>query len=333
VEVRRSAIGSRRVFIGRNNESQAQIEPQTWRGPRGPVRRRNRSDASTFPPLEGEGPMGRISALAAAAVRVAAAWRSGLRKGMADARLGAGWLRQALLLAALALAFPILLGLKELARIVRQRWAPWMIWPAIGMSLAAVGFEAHEVWRTLVSAPAMERVADSPPAGEENSSHGEDDGQINISPEENARMARWKRAVEEALKAAAATQATQSEGATQAPNDAEAQKGTSATGAGPTASAGSKPQADEAAAEARDPKAQDVQKQKMDAGKELNPFAGSPAIDAQQSSENKHSDDEAAAKTSGPGCPEEGGGRRAGGRRRERGRPFCRQPAYRPSAA
>ena len=82
--------------------------------------------------------MGRISALAAAAVGVAAAWRSGLRKGMADARLGAAWLRQAVLLAALALAFPILLGLKELARI-RQRWAPWMIWPAIGMSLAAVG--------------------------------------------------------------------------------------------------------------------------------------------------------------------------------------------------
>ncbi len=242
--------------------------------------------------------MGRISALAAAAVRVAAAWRSGLRKGMADARLGAGWLRQALLLAALALAFPILLGLKELARI-RQRWAPWMIWPAIGMSLAAVGFEAHEAWRTLVSAPAMERVADSPPAGEENSSHGEDGGQINVSPEETARMARWKRAVEEALKAAATTQATRSEGATQAPNDAEAQKGTSATGAGPTASAGSKPQADEAAAKARGPKDQDVQKQKMDAGKELNPFAGSPAIDAQQSLENKHPEDEAAAKTQG----------------------------------
>lgn len=241
--------------------------------------------------------MGWISALAAAAVRVAAAWRSGLRKGMAHRRLGAAWFRQALLLAALALAFPILLGLKELARIVRQRWAPWMIWPAIGMSLAAVGFETHAAWRTLVSAPAMVRVANSPPAAEENSTHGEDGGQINISPEENARIARWKGAVEQALKAAAPTQATPSEGAIQAPNDAEAQKGTSATGAAPTASVGSKPQADEAAAEAQDPKAQDVQKQKMDAGKELNPFASSPAIDAQQSTENKHSGDETAAKT------------------------------------
>ena len=47
------------------------------------------------------------------------------------------------------------LGSDALSRIVKGRWAPWTIGPAIGMSLAALGIEAHDMWRTAMNAPAM----------------------------------------------------------------------------------------------------------------------------------------------------------------------------------
>ena len=221
---------------------------------------------------------------------VAAAWRSGFRNRMAGAGRGAAWLRQRLSLVAPVFALAARLGSNALSRIVKGRWAPWTIGPAIGMSLGALGFEAHDIWRTSMNAPAMERLAAPPPAGEDETSNSEDGRVIDESPEENTRMSHWKRAVEEALKDAAATQPTPREGAT----------GSALTGSAESRPQHSKPRENEAAAKAQDPKAQVSQKQKADTRNEINPFANSPLIDGRQSAENGRPEDEAAAKARDP---------------------------------
>jgi hypothetical protein len=187
----------------------------------------------------------------AAALRCAATWRS-------------GFLRRVSFVVAPVFAVPARLGLKVFSRPVKGRWMPWLIGPAIGLSFGALGFEGHDVWRTLrsgpVSAPTMERVADSPSAGEKELSNAQDVGAIDESPQENARMSDWKRAVEAALK------------------DAGPQQGEGANGARATGNTESKPSQEEGTA-----KAQAAQKQEADAGqdtgKEVNPFASSPLID------------------------------------------------------
>ena len=160
-------------------------------------------------------------------------------------------------------------GSKAISKLVKGRWAPWLIGPAIGLSFGALGLEAHDVWRTLRSSPvstaAMERVTDLPLEKEASNAVGA----IDESPQENTRMGRWKRAVEAALK------------------DAGSRQGEDANGARAIGNAESKPPQEKGAAEAQAPQKQesgptpqDVQKKETDAGndtgKGFNPFAASP---------------------------------------------------------
>ena len=104
-------------------------------------------------------------------------------------------------------------GSKAISKLVKGRWAPWLIGPAIGLSFGALGLEAHDVWRTLRSSPvstaAMERVTDLPLEKEASNAVGA----IDESPQENTRMGRWKRAVEAALKDAGSRQGEDANGA------------------------------------------------------------------------------------------------------------------------
>ncbi len=233
--------------------------------------------------------MGRTSALAAAGVQAAAAWRTAFRKGMAGAEPGAAWLRQRWFPVALALAFAVRQGAKAFSTIVGESWATWMIWPAVGMSSAALGFEAHDVWQRLINAPMIESPAGSPPAGGKIMSTSDDGEAINESPEENTRMNHWKSAVEEALR------------------DAKAKQKEGATGPELAGSAENKPREDEATAKPRV-----IQKQESDAGKEFNPFTASPVIDDQQRAGDKHPATAAQAQEAQKQEPDAGQGEDAG---------------------
>jgi hypothetical protein len=203
--------------------------------------------------------MGQISALGAAALRVASRWQSGIRKWMTGAAEGAAWLWQGLLVAVLVFASAALLGWKEFSAMVRGKRPRWLIWPIIGFSLGTIGLGAYDAWRPLMNAPAAERISALPPAGQEETKSAEGGGAINETAEENARMGRWKEAVAQALK------------------DAAARERQGADGVGPAAIAENNQQHEEGA-----DKAPNVKKEDAEAGKEFNPFAASPVADNRQ---------------------------------------------------
>ena len=190
--------------------------------------------------------MGRISTPLAAAARFAAAWQSGFRKGIADAGRAAAWPWRRLFL----------------VRLVVALWATWLIWPAIGSSLGIFGFEARDAWQRLMNTPTIERLTGSPPGAQEERTIGYDGGDMNETDEENARMGRWKEAVEQALK------------------DANPRQGNSSNGVELTGSVESNQHHEEGAE-----KAQNVEKEDAEAGNEINPFASSPVTDSPRTGE------------------------------------------------
>jgi hypothetical protein len=130
-------------------------------------------------------------------LRTTAAWAE-------DRDIGTDSLRRGAVLCALIVVYATLSGSRALGRLVHGRRAIVVLGLAAAIPVLALEYRSYPGGRTTDVPVAAARVAENGPAGEG----------INESLEENARMTRWKRSVEQALKEAEArAQATQEDAA------------------------------------------------------------------------------------------------------------------------
>ncbi len=198
---------------------------------------------------------GRISAAVGRAVTAGDALRRRLRRRMSDAKIGAAWRWQGLILGAVVFAFSVLLGLRGIWRRLEGRWAIMAL--AITIPLAIFGFQTDDAWQKAMNKPHAERAAGAGPAREEEKV--EKGRQTGEAAKDGARTDEWRRGVEAALK------------------EAEAKQAGGTGGAEIIARTENKPQEEEASATG-----QTVMKQDAEAAKETNPFADSPVTDRPQ---------------------------------------------------
>lgn len=129
----------------------------------------------------------RIPAQINRALRTAAEWAS-------DHDIGTERARRRVVLGALIVVYAAILGARELGRLVRREWAIVVVGLALAIPVAALEYRSHPAARTtdepVSFGPAPAAVTENEPAG----------AGMNESGEENARMAEWKRSVQQALK-------------------------------------------------------------------------------------------------------------------------------------
>jgi hypothetical protein len=134
------------------------------------------------------------------ALRAAAAWASA-------PDVGAESVRRSAALGALMVVYAAVLGARALGRLVRRERGIVVLVLALALPVAALEFRSHPEGRTTDApvsfGPAPAWVKQNEPAG----------GGVNESAEENARMATWKRSVEQALTEAEATEQARPQGA------------------------------------------------------------------------------------------------------------------------
>ena len=123
--------------------------------------------------------------------RAAAAWAS-------DPDVGTESVRRWAVLGAMIVVYAAVLGARDLGRLVRRERRIVVLVLALAIPVAALEFRSHPGARTtdarVSSGPAPAWVTANKPA----------DGGVNESAQENARMATWKRSVEQALSEAKA---------------------------------------------------------------------------------------------------------------------------------
>lgn len=120
------------------------------------------------------------------ALRTAAEWAS-------DHDIGTERARRGVVLGALIVVYAAILGARELGRLVCREWAIVVLGLALAIPVAALEYRSHPAARTTDEPVSF---GPAPAAGTENPSAA---AGMNESGEENARMAEWKRSVEQAL--------------------------------------------------------------------------------------------------------------------------------------